>query len=86
MLPYVHPLNWQIGPLPVHGFGILVALGVIIGTYLARRRAERKGIAPVLSFSIAALLRLSEHEIGLVRKELGLLGIEDQPGVGYQLH
>ena len=48
MLPFIQLPDWHIGPVPIHGFGLLVAIGVLLGTYLARRRAEQKGIAPDL--------------------------------------
>ena len=37
-------LPW--GVLPVHGFGILVALGFLAGGWLAMKRAERVGLDP----------------------------------------
>lgn len=44
MLPYIHVKDLPIGPLTLHPFGILVALGVVIGTWLATWRARTRGI------------------------------------------
>src|SRR5216683_868574 len=33
-----------IGTIPLHPFGLLVATGVILGTYLATRRARQRGL------------------------------------------
>ena len=44
MIPYVYIEDMSLGPLPVHPFGILVALGVVIGYSLAIRRARRLGV------------------------------------------
>jgi phosphatidylglycerol:prolipoprotein diacylglycerol transferase len=54
MIPYIHVpdlklgpislLGRTIGPLTLHPFGLLVATGVIIGTWLATYRARRRGL------------------------------------------
>lgn len=44
MIPYVHVPSWQLGPLTVHPFGVLVALAVLVGTRLATRRARQRGL------------------------------------------
>jgi phosphatidylglycerol:prolipoprotein diacylglycerol transferase len=40
-------------PIPIHVFGILVALGVLAGAALARRKAERDGVHPELVMNLA---------------------------------
>ncbi|MBX3227210.1 MAG: prolipoprotein diacylglyceryl transferase [Labilithrix sp.] len=42
MIPYIHVPDLKIGPLTLHPFGLLVATGVIIGTWLATRRARQR--------------------------------------------
>src|ERR1044072_5156642 len=42
MIPYIHVPELKIGPLTLHPFGLLVATGVILGTYLATRRARQR--------------------------------------------
>lgn len=44
MIPYIHVPDLKIGPLTLHPFGLLVATGVIIGTWLATRRARQRGL------------------------------------------
>ncbi len=43
-LPYITIPDLQLGPLPLHPFGMLVATGVIVGSSLALRRAPRAGL------------------------------------------
>jgi len=42
MIPYIHVPDLKIGPLTLHPFGLLVATGVIIGTWLATMRARQR--------------------------------------------
>lgn len=44
MIPYIHVPDLKVGPLTLHPFGLLVATGVILGTYLATRRARQRGL------------------------------------------
>jgi phosphatidylglycerol:prolipoprotein diacylglycerol transferase len=44
LIPYFDVPIFQIGPLPIHGFGILVALGFVIGGHLSTERAKRLGL------------------------------------------
>lgn len=44
MIPYIHVPDLKIGPMTLHPFGLLVATGVIIGTWLATRRARARGL------------------------------------------
>ncbi|MBA4148033.1 MAG: prolipoprotein diacylglyceryl transferase [Verrucomicrobia bacterium] len=41
----MHPIAFRIGDLSVHWYGILVALGFILGFWTAGRRAQRNGIS-----------------------------------------
>jgi phosphatidylglycerol:prolipoprotein diacylglycerol transferase len=43
MIPYIHVPDFHIGPLPLHPFGILVATGVLTGTSVTAKRAEKLG-------------------------------------------
>lgn len=45
MIPYIHVPDLKIGPLTLHPFGLLVATGVILGTWLATRRARQRGLS-----------------------------------------
>jgi phosphatidylglycerol---prolipoprotein diacylglyceryl transferase len=42
----VDPIAFKIGGLTIHWYGVLVALGFLIGLWLASRRGLRDGIAP----------------------------------------
>lgn len=42
----VDPVAFNIGPVQVRWYGILMGVAAIIGTVLARREAVRKGIDP----------------------------------------
>ncbi len=51
VIPYIHVPDLELGPLPIidrklplHPFGLLVATGVIVGTWLATWRARKRGI------------------------------------------
>ncbi|HWL87593.1 MAG TPA: prolipoprotein diacylglyceryl transferase family protein [Polyangiaceae bacterium] len=44
MLPYIHVSDIQLGPIPLHPFGLLVATGVLIGTALSMWRARQRGL------------------------------------------
>jgi phosphatidylglycerol---prolipoprotein diacylglyceryl transferase len=44
VIPYIHVEVLRIGPLPLQPFGILVALGVVLGISLANRRARQLGM------------------------------------------
>lgn len=43
MVPYIQVPDLHIGPLPLHPFGILVATGVLVGTSITARRAQKLG-------------------------------------------
>jgi len=42
----VHPIAFHLGPLPVHWYGVMVALAFLAGLWTASRRALRENIAP----------------------------------------
>src|SRR2546429_4378484 len=41
----VHPIAVKLGPLPIHWYGVMVALGFLAGLWTASRRGLRDGIA-----------------------------------------
>ena len=43
-LPYLNIPDGHLGPIPIHPFGVLVATGVLVGSALIVRRAEKHGI------------------------------------------
>ena len=46
LIPFWDRVAIPIGPLEVHGFGILVALGFVFGSKVARAKAARDGLDP----------------------------------------
>jgi phosphatidylglycerol:prolipoprotein diacylglycerol transferase len=46
MIPYFEVPVIHLGPLPLHGFGLLVACGFLAGGWLASQRAKRVGLDP----------------------------------------
>lgn len=44
MIPYIQQPQLSLGPLTIHAFGALVAIGVILGVEILRRRAAREGL------------------------------------------
>ena len=44
MLPYFGAPDWKLGPIPIHGFGILVAIGCLLGARLVERRGAQVGL------------------------------------------
>jgi phosphatidylglycerol:prolipoprotein diacylglycerol transferase len=40
----VHPILFRLGPLDIHTYGVLVAIGFIVGLWVASRRAPQEGI------------------------------------------
>jgi phosphatidylglycerol---prolipoprotein diacylglyceryl transferase len=57
MLPYIDLPVLHLGPVPLQWFGILVVLGIWVGTLLARWRAKRLGLAlPALESFITWML------------------------------
>jgi phosphatidylglycerol:prolipoprotein diacylglycerol transferase len=48
LFPFWERVVVPIGPLDIHGFGILVALGFVFGSRVARNKAARDGLDPEL--------------------------------------
>lgn len=46
LIPYFDVPVVHLGPLPLHGFGILVASGFLMGGHLAMQRARKVGLDP----------------------------------------
>ncbi|MCB2193421.1 MAG: prolipoprotein diacylglyceryl transferase [Deltaproteobacteria bacterium] len=42
----MHPILFNLGPLPIHTYGVLLALGVLAGLLLLRFNARRLGLDP----------------------------------------
>jgi len=46
----------MIGPIPVRGYGLMLAIGFLIATYVAGRRAEKRGIPSQMIFDLCLCL------------------------------
>jgi len=42
----MHPVLFKLGPLPIHTYGVLIALAFLAGIFLAMHEARRKGVDP----------------------------------------
>lgn len=42
----MHPVLFQIGVLTIYSYGLMIAIGIMVGLFLARRQAAREGIDP----------------------------------------
>lgn len=48
----MRPTLFMIGPIPVRGYGLMLAIGFLIATYVAGRRAEKRGIPSQMIFDL----------------------------------
>ncbi len=55
----MHKIAFQLGPWPVHWYGILLALAVITGLWLAGRRGLRDGLPPEAIVDLGPWMLLS---------------------------
>src|SRR5262249_29445588 len=46
MIPYLNIKFPSLGPLTIHMFGVLVAVGILVGARLTRKRGEELGLEP----------------------------------------
>lgn len=53
MIPYFEQPKLHLGPLTIHAFGALVAIGILLAFRLIRRRAPQVGLDPALSERLA---------------------------------
>ncbi|HKY38405.1 MAG TPA: prolipoprotein diacylglyceryl transferase family protein [Polyangiaceae bacterium] len=44
MIPYIRVHELHVGPLPIHPFGVLVAVGVLVGIELTKKRGRQLGL------------------------------------------
>jgi len=55
-MPIIDPIAFQIGQLKVHWYGIILTSAMLIGTILAAREAERKGLNSDHLYNLAIFL------------------------------
>lgn len=49
MLPYFEQPTFDLGPINIHAFGLLVAVAMIVGMRFTRRRAAADGLEPMVA-------------------------------------
>lgn len=62
-------LLFQLGPLPIYTFGLMLAIGIVVATYIIYREARRKGLDSnyILDFVFWALI------VGLLGARIGYI-------------
>jgi phosphatidylglycerol:prolipoprotein diacylglycerol transferase len=55
----VHSKLFQIGPLEIHSYGLLLAISFLIGIYLSMYRAKKRGIDPNKIIDLAVIVVIS---------------------------
>jgi phosphatidylglycerol:prolipoprotein diacylglycerol transferase len=53
MIPYIQSLTFKIGPLTLQTWGVFVAVGFLVATWIAARRAKAKGLNPSMIWDMA---------------------------------
>ncbi len=53
MIPYLQLISFKIGPLTIYVWGLMVALGIIAGTYVAARFGEKRGLKREVFWDLA---------------------------------
>jgi phosphatidylglycerol:prolipoprotein diacylglycerol transferase len=53
VIPYFEQPKLHLGPITIHAFGVLVALGILLAFRLIRRHAPRVGLDPVVAERLA---------------------------------
>lgn len=53
MIPYFQYLTISLGPITLQVWGLLVALGILIGAWTASRMAKHRGLDPALVWDVA---------------------------------
>ncbi|MBU0758810.1 MAG: prolipoprotein diacylglyceryl transferase [Candidatus Omnitrophica bacterium] len=54
----MHPIVAELGPFRIYSYGIMVAIAFIIGIYLAKKEALRKGLAPEVIYDLVFFLAI----------------------------
>jgi prolipoprotein diacylglyceryltransferase len=73
------PILFEIGPLKIYSFGLLLGIGFLVGSYILSLELKRKGINPEVASTITIRFPCISHpwiEIGLrqARQLYNILG------------
>ncbi len=55
----MHPLLFEIGPIHIRTYGVLLSLAFLIGVWLAAKRGRDRGVAPSFIYDLAIVIILS---------------------------
>ncbi len=55
----MRPILFKIGSLPIHSYGLMLAIAFLVATYIATRRARKEGIPPQIIFDLGLLTLVS---------------------------
>ncbi len=55
----MRPILFKIGPVPVYGYGFMLAVAFLVATYIAARRAEKEGIPSQTIFDLGLYMLIS---------------------------
>lgn len=55
----MYPILFEFGPLKIYSYGFSIALGFIVGAYLAKLEARREGISPETIVNLSLCLAIS---------------------------
>src|SRR3989441_10759080 len=55
----MHPVLFRVGPLTLHTYGLLVAIGVLLGLWQAQRQAARAGLHPDRGWKLGIYMGLA---------------------------
>lgn len=55
-MPTIDPIAFHLGPLKVHWYGIILATAMLVGTILAARDAQRRGVDPDHLYNLALIM------------------------------
>ena len=50
---------FRIGPLPIRGYGLMVAIAFLVAVYVAARRAKKEGVPPQAIFDLSLYILIS---------------------------
>lgn len=59
MIPYLEVTTLSIGPIPIHVWGLFVALGVLAGTYAASWMAKKRGLNSAIIWDLSFWVMLA---------------------------
>ena len=59
MIPYIEQPILELGPVTIHAFGVLLALGLLVGMEIFRRRSARVGLDPDVAVQMTSWVLIS---------------------------